>query len=220
MSEACQRAIALPIPSATSGWSGFRLVAAERVAVQGRRGISVMEKASFLMGATALCFGCSSTIAARVPLSAEKVAEINDTLDGRSAKLRLRDDPRETTSECESVRIDQTVAQVRGCVEERSDQVPAAALPTTVPTTALRTITVKDHGLGALEGLGTMFLIGVVFSGWLVSTTSEADARSQRFLSGFAIGGFVSGLVLGLPIGAAAGHTTKIEFDSPPVTPR
>jgi hypothetical protein len=95
----------------------------------------------------------------------------------------------------------------------------------TVPTAALKKVTVVNRGVGALEGAGVGLVIGGTLGGFLNLSLSQLASQGNRpggageFLAGFAVLGALTAVVLGLPVGAAVGHRTHVEFeDSEPAT--
>ena len=99
-------------------------------------------------------------------------------------------------------------------------------LPKNVPTAALKSVSVRKHGLGALEGLGFGLLSGATI-GALVGAAAPVESncdleifctrRSHTFFGAFA--GAIPGTLLGTFIGAAIGHRTTVEFDDSPPPP-
>jgi hypothetical protein len=97
------------------------------------------------------------------------------------------------------------------------------------PTASVKNISFRQHGRGALEGLGIGFLAGMVpgaVAGAVLAGFSERSTCSDAgcFIPAAAIGalftGAAAGVLLGLPIGAAIGHRTTIEFDDSASPPR
>ena len=103
-------------------------------------------------------------------------------------------------------------------------------LPRTAPTAALRRISVRQHGWGALDGLGLGLLSGVV-AGALVGaiypvarqTTGGCNETPWVCPPGSAIVGAlfgaIPGAIVGTLLGAAIGHRTTLEFDDSPIPP-
>jgi hypothetical protein len=160
--------------------------------------------------------GCSTTIAAHRPLSDDKVAEVNESLEGHRASVIVAAEPVRTTPlDAKNVKVGR---ETSGWLEKSAmnDWRPTAA-----PTTSLKKVSVWDHGTGALEGLGFGVAIGAV-TGSIVGSAVASSASLYEFspqdklwvgAGAGAVAGAVLGALMGTIIGAAVGHRTTIEFD-------
>jgi len=168
-----------------------------------------------LMGA-----GCANTIAAYRPLSESATAEINETLDGRSAKVMLAEGKQIAGQPIEAREVRVGIDTARW-LEPSTDE---SWRPTAVPTTALKSISVRRHGRGALDGLGLGTLSGAIVgavAGAAASRPCANETEMPCFGAGIAaigggILGFASGALVGSIIGAIVGHRTLLDFDPPP----
>ena len=173
-----------------------------------------------------LALGCSTTIAARRPVSESALTEINETVEGRSAKVTLAGDAPARPPEAKNIHVG------RDSTEWLELSPDGAESRRSIPTAALQQITVRGPGRGAAEGFGLGLLAapaaGLVF-GLLGAGLAGPDPSchcNEAFccpsprLEGFIVGGLiglVSSLVVGPVVGAVVGHRTTVEFD-PPVT--
>jgi hypothetical protein len=95
----------------------------------------------------------------------------------------------------------------------------------TVPTTALKRISVRRRGRGALEGLVLGLVLGATTGaavGGLWGAVAEGNASPSCGCPFAAVGlvfgaafGAILGPLLGTAIGAGIGHRTTVEFDPP-----
>jgi hypothetical protein len=95
----------------------------------------------------------------------------------------------------------------------------------TVPTAALKSISVRRRGRGALEGLGLGLVLGVTVGaavGGLWGAVGESHVSPEcgcpLTAAGLVYGaafGAILGPLLGTAIGAGIGHRTTVEFDPP-----
>ena len=150
--------------------------------------------------------------------------EIDGALQGRSAQVLLAGDPPPESVEAREV----TVAADKTRWLEL--QHPAgASRPRSVPTDALRSISVVGRGRGAAEGLGLGILAGAATGaiwGAVVGPrtrfcTGDLRPGEQCSAIGAGLGSFlgaIAGAIVGAPIGllsgAFIGHRTTIEFES------
>ena len=86
-----------------------------------------------------------------------------------------------------------------------------------VPTNELYKILAKNHGKGALEGLGYGFLGGFALGAIVGIVTTDPDHKTSGFVDltprnysegalGYGIGFGIPAALIGLPLGAIAGH--------------
>ena len=184
-----------------------------------------MRRTRVVLGALTLLmalFGaaCSTTIAAQRPLSDARVAEVNQAIEGRVASAELVE-KKPTAVEVKEAKVgrDTTV-----WLEQSGKSEPRQR---SVPTAALRRITVKQGDLGALEGLEIGFLTGAA-AGFLVGGIFGATVPvgmlggCPSIVCSLIFGGLVAlvagpsaAVMFGLPIGALTGHRTIIDFGGP-----
>ena len=121
--------------------------------------------------------------------------------------------------EADIVLQDDSILYVRG-VRVESDtttwQHPTTNERVAVPTHRIKKIILTNQALGALEGAGIGFLSGAVL-GLVAAVPFVANSNDEY--AGFAyiifpgIGG-ATGVLTGLIIGIASGHTDKYEFEN------
>lgn len=162
---------------------------------------------------TLLCGGCSSTIAVRQPLSENALRQVNDAIGGRSATVIL--DGAEKPAQVAEVNVgpDSTELLERQSASEADRR--------TVPTSALRQITVNDRGRGARRGfaigaplgavLGALGGAGAASVGCGVREGRNCDSAAGPVLLG-AVGGAVLVGGLGALIGVGVGYSTTIDL--------
>ena len=173
--------------------------------------------------------GCATTIAAQSPLSTEAVALVNQAVEGRVVSVEfVEQHERAATQRPRNIEV--KAAEVgRDTTEWIEHSSNGEARRRSVPTAALRRITVRDGKVGALEGLGIGLLAGAV-AGGIAGGIIGANSHVGEFgcpgigcsiyygsIGALAIGAHAA-LLLGLPIGALAGHRTTIVLE--PGAPR
>ena len=161
---------------------------------------------------------------ARAPTVLE---EINEALVGKSAEVLLARDAPAQPVEAKELKVGADRTQWLEL------QLPTGEYrPRSVPTEALRHISLVARGRGAAEGLGLGILLGIA-TGAIVGAAvgSQMPAcfgdpgpydpwprqcpTASRLLGLYsAIGGAISGASIGTLIGAGVGHRTTIEFES------
>jgi hypothetical protein len=178
--------------------------------------------------------GCSTTIAAHRPLSDPALAEVNQSIEGRAARVVLGEGPEQNAdvrrarrSVMREASLDIKEVQVERDTTRWLELRPRAESewrPTEAPTASLKSITVQNRARGAGEAFLIGFVGGAVVSGFAAGVA--AGGASPGEISGCpsfgcslefgAVVGLAGGLVAGLlalPIGALIGHTTTIQFD-------
>jgi hypothetical protein len=159
--------------------------------------------------------GCANTVAAHRPLSEENLAQVNDSLGGREARVTLAGVPPAEPLPARDVKVGRDTTQWLEL--QQGTQAPR---PRTVPTAALQRISIKRRDLGALVGLGIGANAGSVV-GAIVAAVLAQPSCGAGACSGFAyvlVGdliGLLAGGGLGAMVGAQIGHTTTVEFDAP-----
>jgi hypothetical protein len=155
-----------------------------------------------LVLAAVLSGGCATTVRVSLPVSEQKVAELNRIAGDREARITIAG--MLAPAPAKAVKIDP--ATTRWLARPRRDWQPRS-----VPTDDLDTVLVLNRGRGALEGLGWGLL-----AGGLAGLVAGADAgrSANPALPGAVVGGIVAvvGGVIGAALGAAVSHTTTIEF--------
>lgn len=96
-----------------------------------------------------------------------------------------------------------------------------------VPSTKINKIITKQHGQGALEGLGIGFLSGFTMGALIGIAITDPDHQSSGFVDltprsyiegalGYGLGFGIPFALLGLPIGAITGHKDIYYINEPP----
>ena len=164
--------------------------------------------------------GCFDTVAVRRPLTAESLARVDDLTAGREGTVQL-----DGSTPADSVYVSDlkvgpfTTAYLRLVARAPPDDGTWSVsqwVPATVPSAALRSITVVDHARGAREGL-LFGVLGGIATGALVSDAASCGhSLSDMFCPlGRLMGGIAGGVaVAGIStlVGYAIGHRTTVEF--------
>jgi hypothetical protein len=171
--------------------------------------------------------GCATTIAAHSPLSTAAVAQVNQAIQGREVRAEFVEEHELASLKPGLKLIEVKEAKIgRDVTEWLEESGSGEARQRSLTTAALRRITVRERGRGALEGLGIGFLTGAILGG-LAGAISAASMSPGNIggcpsigcsLAFGGVGALVAGAsvaLLGSPIGALIGHRTTIDFDAP-----
>jgi hypothetical protein len=159
--------------------------------------------------------GCANTVAAHRPLSEENLAEVNDSLGGREARVTLAGVPPAEPLPAKDVKVGRDTTQWL----ELQRGTEASRLRT-VPTAALQRISIKRRDLGALVGGAVGANVGSAV-GAIVAAALAQPSCGVGACGGFGyvvVGdliGLLAGAGVGAMLGAGIGHTTTVEFDPP-----
>jgi hypothetical protein len=178
--------------------------------------------------------GCTTTTTAHRPLSDAALAEVNRSIDGRATRVVLAEEPEQNAelrrarrsvvreAPLESREVEAELVEVERDTTKWLEPRPGAEgewRPSGAPTASLKSISFRQRGRGALEGLGIFFLLGAIpgaVAGAAAQYCSFGSCSSAGALGagiGALVIGIPAGILLGLPIGAAIGHRTTIQFD-------
>jgi hypothetical protein len=163
-------------------------------------------KSAALFFALALCAcGCSSSYSVRVagkPDAEYSYLEMNQVLQGENVTIELK-------NEGELSAEDVTISNDSIAWVDRGTEAASRA-----SIREIRTIVLKSHGTGALEGLG-LGLAGGGALGALVGQISVGNGGEWGTGAGAAMGlilGGGTGIVVGAITGAIVGHSDNYEF--------
>lgn len=157
-----------------------------------------------LLAISLALMGCSTTRAVSVPLTSADVASIDDEVKGRSAAIRLRNEP--------CCRSADDVVVSSGAVEWTEESKPGRMR---APPEAVDRITVRDHTHGALAGAGVGLAVGVALGALVgIGFNGQETAYFMRSVSVIGLG-ITGALVFGLG-GAIIGAPHHIDLKAPP----
>ncbi len=153
-----------------------------------------------------LAIACSSTIAAHRPLGDDAVAQLNEAIGDRTAKVELDRQPPLMGKDVRFGRDLTVFQQLQPAMTSRNNAVPTEALR----TVSFRRPTTASVLTGGAVGLVVGAAAGIAIGG---STANHAvDSQEIEYqVAGLFIGA-LSGLALGLATGSAIGSVTTIEF--------
>ena len=171
-------------------------------------------RAGAMLGLAVVLAGCARHIAVVRPVPPDKAAELNDLLSDREAKLTLEGKP--GTVNAKDVRIG--AVNVRylesdppTSTSRRVNWRPEAQ----APLAAVRHVEFRQHGRGALNGLGIGFATGVGLGaaiGLAVQPNCNDCFHGDAVVGLAAAGGAVAFGLLGAIIGGIVGAPTTIDF--------
>jgi len=168
----------------------------------------------FAVGIACSCAlaGCSTNVIAVRPLPPREEASLNDLVRPHQTRLTLA--PPLTSLDARDFRLEGNMAYF-----QKLDPAMSASSPvTSVPLPAVQRLEFRDHGRGAVHGLGFGALTGVaagIVVGLAVPWSCDNDCTGAFTAISALVGAGAFGL-LGAGLGSAIGAPTTVEFSDMP----